>query len=145
MGSCTPSTESFLLRGYSARIIQKALAKANAVSRSDLLVRKSEREVETKSVANSFKYIVKYSENGDWTLVKKTLQKMHSTALSFYQSRIISETGEDRAEAATAVRILEERPFTLVFSVHNSTKDALTGNYKRPKDNFAENKKKKRN
>ena len=138
-------TESFLLRGYSARIIQKALAKANAVSRSDLLVRKSEREVETKSVANSFKYIVKYSENGDWTLVKKTLQKMHSTALSFYQSRIISETGEDRAEAATAVRILEERPFTLVFSVHNSTKDALTGNYKRPKDNFAENKKKKRN
>jgi len=147
--ACT-HTESFLLRGYSARTIQKALAKANAIPRSDLLLRRPKRDVEMKSVANSFKYIVKYSEDGHWNLVRSTLQEMHSSALSFYQSRIINETGEGRTEAATAVRILEERPFTLVFSVHNSTKDALTRNYKRPndkkkpKDNLAE-KRKQRN
>ena len=131
-------TESFLLRGYSTKTIQKALAKANAVARSDLLTRKSEREENpTSSVANSFKYITKYSDNGNWTLVKTTLKEMHANALQFYQLRADTEVGYYRDEAVIAVKILMERDFTLVFSIHNSTKDALTRNYKRPNEKKA--------
>jgi len=128
-------TESFLLRGYSTKTIQKALAKANAVERPDLLTRKSEREENsTPSVANSFKYITKYSDNGNWNLVRTTLKEMHATALQFYQQRAESEVGHNRDEAMIAIKILLERDFTLVFSIHNSTKDALTRNYKRPNE-----------
>ena len=126
-------SQAFSLRGYSTATIQKALKKTNAIPRSKLLIRKSEREMEpTKSVANSFKYIVKYSENGDWNRVKKILQEMHASATQFYQSRATTELGEAQDEATTALKILNERNFTLVFRVHNNTKDSLTRNYKRP-------------
>ena len=57
---------------------------------------------------------------------------MHASATQFYQSRATTELGEAQDEATTALKILNERNFSLVFRVHNSTKDSLTRNYKRP-------------
>ena len=129
------------LRGYPNATIDRAFKKANKHSRATLLTRKADRlpagpktPQPADDFADSFKYIAKFDPRADWTSTKHLIKDTHAAALTFYQQRALLSTNDDeRHDAATAARVLSERESTLVFSIHNSTKDALTKNYKKPK------------